>query len=88
MCWSLVDTICVCRLNKLCVCFTEAQQTRSSHLSSIRGQFVDGCVVCAYRGVGWACCAYINVLCVADVVCNSEGAHTYSDVCTPHIADY
>ena len=24
-------------------------------------------VGCAYRGVGWVCCAYINVLCVADV---------------------
>ena len=40
-------------------------------------------VGCAYRGVGWVCCAYNNVLCVADVVCDSEGVYTYSDVCTP-----
>ena len=49
---------------------------------------MDGCVVCAYRDVGWACCAYIDVLCVADVVCNSEGTYTYSEICTPHFADY
>ena len=67
----------------LLLSFTEVQQTSSSHWSSIRGQFVNGCVVCAYRGVGWVCCAYINVLCVADVVCNSEGVYTYSDVCRP-----
>jgi len=44
----------------LLLSFTEAQQTRSSHWSSIRGQLVDGCVVCAYGGVGWVCCAYIH----------------------------
>ena len=49
---------------------------------------MNGCVVRAYRGVGWVCWAYINVLCVADLVCNSEGAYTYSDVCTPDFADY
>ena len=75
-------------MKKLCVCFTEVQQTRSSHWSSIREQFVNGCVVCAYRGVGWVCWAYINVLCVANVVCNSEAVYMYSDVCTPHLADY
>ena len=81
----------------LLLSFTEAQQTSSSRWSSIRGPFVNGCVGCAYRGVGcayrgvgcvyrgvgWVCWACINVLCVADVVCNSEGAYTYSDVCTP-----
>ena len=25
------------------------------------------------NGVGWVCCTYINVLCIADVVCKSEG---------------
>ena len=44
----------------LLLSFTEAQQTRPSHWSSIRGQLVDGCVVCAYGGVGWVCCAYIH----------------------------
>ena len=66
MCWSLVGTICACRLKK-----------RMGALS------VPTC-----NGVGWVCCAYINVLCVADVVCKSEGAYTYSDKCTRHLADY
>ena len=51
MCWSLVGTICACRLKK-----------RMGALS------VPTC-----NGVGWVCCAYVNVLCVADVVCKSEG---------------
>ena len=51
MCWSLVGTICACRLKK-----------RMGALS------VPTC-----NGVGWVCCAYINVLCVADVVCKCEG---------------
>jgi len=58
----------------LLLSFTEAQQTRSSHWSSIRGQLVDGCVVCVPTGVLGGCVVrtYISVLCVADVVCNSS----------------
>ena len=66
----------------LLLSFTDAQQTRSSHWSSIRRPFVDGCVVCAYRGLG----GYVGhtSMCCVSLGCNSEGAYTYSDVCTPH----
>ena len=102
MCWSLSDTVCMCHLKYLywIVLSCSVSQKPSRQAPPTGPQSGDSLwmgVLCVPTGVlgvptgvlgGYVVRTSHNVLFVADVVCNSEGVYTYSDVCTPHFADY
>ena len=79
MCWSLTDTICVCRLKYLhwIVLSCSVSQKPSRQDPPTGPQSGDSLwmgVLCVPTGVlgGYVVRTYISVLCVADVVCNSS----------------
>ena len=93
MCWWLVDTIYVCRLKYLhwIVLSCSVSQTPSRQdppTGPPSGDHLWMGVLCVpTRGWVGMLCMHQCVVCCVSVVCNSEGAYTYSDVCTPHFAE-
>ena len=83
MCWSVVDTICVCCLKYfnwgVLSCSVSQKPSRQAPPTGPQS----GDRLC--MGV---LCVHQCVVCCVGMECNSEWVYTHSDVCTPHFADY